>query len=92
MSLDGADIYVLQRGATAEGTGYSVPILGMATLGVQLVGTFVATVTFEGTIDGDEWAAVLATSTATGVRAITATALTYSRNCMTPRRNAPTIA
>ena len=45
----------LQDAAAATGNGGALNVAGAARLGVQLSGTFVATVFFEITIDGANW-------------------------------------
>lgn len=69
---------VLQPAAAATGNGTAIDLAlpndGFETVGVQLSGTFSATVTFEATIDGTNWIAILLTNLNAGTTATTATA------------------
>jgi hypothetical protein len=69
----------LQSAVSATGNGETFYVYdkgrgSMETLIAQVSGTFTATVTFEGTIDGSTWFAVGGETIATGVIASTATA------------------
>lgn len=69
---------VLQSAAAATGNGAALDISqpgkgGFSTVVFQLTGTFTATVTFEGTVDGTNWGAIQVVPTATGTAATTAT-------------------
>lgn len=73
---------VLQAAAVATGNGSELDVSGMASASFQISGTFVATVTFEGTVDGANWIALRARNAATGARATTATAAgVYIADC-----------
>lgn len=73
-----ANTVVMQNaaGATGEGTELTVTSVGgtstFAT--IQVAGTFVATVTFQGTIDGTNWISIQMSALATGSASTTATA------------------
>jgi hypothetical protein len=58
LSARAATLTVLQNAAAATGNGTALPLLGMDALTVEITGTFVGTVTFEGTIDDTSWFAV----------------------------------
>jgi hypothetical protein len=60
--------------AVATANGVATAVQDYSILGVQITGTFVATVTFEGTIDGTNYVAIEAINVATGAKATTATA------------------
>jgi len=60
--------------ASATANGVATTVEDYSILGVQIDGTFVATVTFEGTIDGTNYVAIEAINVATGAKATTATA------------------
>lgn len=62
---------VLQNAAAATGDGVAIDMKGMNRLSVQISGTFVGTVTFEGTIDDSTWFVVGLKTAADGV-AVTA--------------------
>lgn len=69
----------LQAGATATGNGTPMPVTEIdnepvATTVVQVTGIATATITWEGTVDGTNWAGLMATALATGTAAATATA------------------
>ena len=64
----------LQSAVSASANGGSLAVVGLSTVAFQVTGTFVATVTFEGTIDASTWVSVLARNVATGAVATTATA------------------
>ena len=60
--------------ASATATGTVLNCAGMSSLVVQITGTFVATVTWQGTIDGTNWVSLQAENIASGAVATTATA------------------
>lgn len=69
----------MQVAAAATGAGTAIdtthPDSGVMTdVAVQVTGTFVGTVQFEGTVDGSNWVAVQATNLNSGAAATTATA------------------
>jgi hypothetical protein len=51
-------VKTIQSAASATGNGQTVNMKGYTGLTLQIDGTFVATVSFEGTIDGSFWFAV----------------------------------
>lgn len=66
---------LLLDAAGATGPGANVlPCHGLAAIGVQLIGTFVGTVTFQGTIDGTNWVTLQAKPSDSSTLATTATA------------------
>jgi len=69
-----SDSLKLQDAAAATGNGAAMNVTGRARLGLQLTGTFVATVTFEATIDGATWVALALTPAGGGAAVTTATA------------------
>ena len=69
-----AYLVTLQNAAAATGNGTAMLATGYSAVAFQVSGTFVATVTFEGTIDNSNWVSVRATNIATGDVATTATA------------------
>ena len=69
----------MQNAAVATGNGTAIETTGAAngacsTLAMQVTGITSATITFEATIDGTNWVAVLATNITSGTAATTATA------------------
>lgn len=60
--------------ASATATGTVMNTSQLASILVQITGTFVATVTFQGTVDGSTWVAVQAENADSGAVATTATA------------------
>lgn len=72
-ALDPAIPGTLQNAAAATGTGTPLTVSGFASVGVQVVLTD-AEVTFEATIDGTNWAAVLCSLSTDGSTAIAANA------------------
>lgn len=70
----GATTEPLQAAAAATGNGTPINMTGQDTLVVDVTGTFVGTVTFEGTIDDTNWVAVGLLNVGTGAIATTATA------------------
>jgi hypothetical protein len=69
-------LHIFQDAAAATGNGTTQVIPGWATIGVQVVITDTATVTFEATADGSNWVSVACTSIAStsGAMSTTATA------------------
>lgn len=75
-------VITMQDAATATGNGTAIviavsaaaPGANLGAVGIQITGTFSATVTFEATTDGTNWTAVMATNLADDARATTATA------------------
>lgn len=65
---------LMQDGAEALGNGTPINCPGHGTCTVQITGITSATVTFEATLDGANWVAVLFTNLNTGNAATTATA------------------
>lgn len=64
----------LQSAAAATGNGTAVDLGGQKSLTVEVTGTFVGTITFEGTIDDTSWFAVGLKTAADGAAVTTATA------------------
>ena len=64
----------LQNAAVATGNGTPLATRGMASLGLQVSGTFVGTVAFEATLDGANWIALQAVDVRDGSVVTTATA------------------
>lgn len=66
----------MQVAAAATGNGTSLILYGRSSAAVQVVGTFVGTVTWEATVDGANWVAVALAdlNSTTRARATTATA------------------
>jgi hypothetical protein len=64
---------VLQNAAGGTANGSSLDVAGLSSCVIQLSGTFVATVTFEGTVDGTNWIAMQFIPLSTGTAATTAT-------------------
>lgn len=58
---------VLQSAATATGNGTAIEMEGVSRLTVEVTGTFVGTVTFEGTVDDSSWFVVGMKTAADGV-------------------------
>lgn len=73
-NLNAYQVTTLQNAATATGNGTALDTTPMAAVSVQITGTFVGTVTFEGTLDGSNWIALEATNANDDSRATTATA------------------
>lgn len=66
--------HTFQSAAGATGNGTAFEVGGLAMVTIQVTGTFSGTVTFEGTIDGSNWVAVLARKVTDGATGTTATA------------------
>jgi len=64
----------LQDAAAATGNGVELDVAGCPTASLQVSGTFSATVTFEGTVDGANWIAIQMTNLNAGTASTTATA------------------
>lgn len=64
----------LQDAAAATGNGTVFDISDLANVALQVSGTFVGTVTFEATVDGTNWVAVLMTKVDDASTSTTATA------------------
>lgn len=60
--------------ATITAVGEVLNTSGLAMVAVQLTGTYTATVTFQGTVDGSNWVAIQAMNMNSGAVATTATA------------------
>lgn len=69
-----AEIVRLQNAAVATGNGNTINVNGAATVGFQVSGTFVATVTFEVTIDGSNWVSLQVLPSTGTIPVTTATA------------------
>ena len=70
---DSSEMLILQDAAGATGNGNVLDVVGQASAVIAITGTFSATVTFEGTLDGTNWFAVNATKVGDGGVASTAT-------------------
>lgn len=73
LALDPSIPGILQNAATATGDGTAMVVSGYGTIGVQVVLTS-ATITFEATIDGTNWVAVLCSLSTDASTSTTATA------------------
>ncbi len=74
--LSQTGVQTLQSAASATGNGTALNCAGRKHIVVQLSGTFTATVTWEGSVDGSNWIAVALAdlNSTTRARATTATA------------------
>ena len=63
-----------QPGAGDTGVGRELSVKGYVAIGMQVSGTFVGTVTWQGTVNGDDWVSLLSMNIATGAYGTTATA------------------
>jgi len=66
--------YTLQDAVSATGNGTAIDASGFTFVGLQITGTFVATVTFEATIDQTNWVAIPVSNSNTIKLSTTATA------------------
>jgi hypothetical protein len=71
---DTGALEVLQAAAAATGNGTPIDMKGVERLTVEVAGTFVGTVTFEGTIDDTSWFVVGLKTAADAAAVTTATA------------------
>lgn len=69
---DSSEMFILQDAAGATGNGNVLDVVGQASAVIAITGTFSATVTFEGTLDGTNWFSVYATKIGDGGVASTA--------------------
>lgn len=69
------DLTTLQSAAAETGDGTALNVLGHGVVIAQVTGTFVGTVTFEGTADGTNYVSLQGINVATGAEATTATAV-----------------
>lgn len=67
-------LVTLQSAAAATGNGTPIDITGLSSIGVQVTGTFVGTITWEVTVDGTNWLGILLAPPSTGTGALTAAA------------------
>lgn len=65
----------LQNAAAATGNGTAIDVKGQRSLVLDVTGTFVATVTFEGTIDDSNWVAIGLKTAADAAAVTSATAV-----------------
>lgn len=72
---DGGLLETLQSAAAATGVGAAADMKGQRRLSVHVTGTFVGTVSFEGTIDDTNWFAVGLKTAADGAAVTSATAI-----------------
>ena len=61
-----SNLVTLQDAAAATDNGTVLDVLGFGTAALQVSGTFSATVTFESTVDGTNWVAILGHNAGTG--------------------------
>lgn len=73
-NLAAQQVQTLQSAATATGNGTALDVRTASAISAQITGTFVGTVTWEGTVDGTNWIALQATNANDDSRATTATA------------------
>ena len=71
---DAGALEVLQNAAAATGNGTAVALAGYDKFAIEVTGTFVGTVTFEGTIDDTSYFAVGMKTAADGAAVTSATA------------------
>ena len=74
MTFRPATTAILQNAATATGDGNTLSVDGCAAVSFQVSGTFTATVTFEGTVNGANWVAIQAFPSTGSTGTTTATA------------------
>jgi hypothetical protein len=67
-------VKIMQDAAKATGNGVSIGVSGFGVVSIQVSGTFVGTVTFEGTVDNESWFVVQAKNKGTATTGTTATA------------------
>lgn len=70
---DASEMFVLQDAVGATGNGSVLDVVGQASAVIALTGTFVGTVTFEGTLDDTNWFSVMAVKLGDGGIATSAT-------------------
>lgn len=68
-------IRTLQSAVESTGNGEELRVAGYGVASLQVTGTFVGTVTFEGTVDHQNWSVVQVKNKGTGATATTATAV-----------------
>ena len=68
-----SELTTLQNAATAIGNGVELDVSGMSTVIFGVVGSFVGVITFEGSIDGTGWNAILTTNNNNNQKTTTAT-------------------
>jgi len=76
-----SDRVTMQSAAAATGNGTVVHCGELATLGMQVTGTFVGTVSFEATLDGTNWVALECMNVSTGAK-VTSVAGTSAVNTL----------
>ena len=69
-----AKTFILQSAVVTNTNGTAMTVKGYPTIGLQVTGITTATITWQGTIDGSNWVAALATSFTSGSAATTTTA------------------
>lgn len=72
--MDNSRWVIMQDAIGATGNGNIIDVAGLASLGLQVSGTFVGTVTFEATVDDTNWVALQVAAVNTGAISTTATA------------------
>ncbi len=65
---------ICQSSAAATANGTAVPVAGWSAVSLQVSGTFVGTITFEGTLDDTNWVSLQGANVADGAVGTTATA------------------
>lgn len=71
---DASEMLSMQNAAVATGNGTSIDVVGQAGVVVAVTGTFVGTITFEGSLDDTNWFSVFAVKLGDGAIGSTATA------------------
>lgn len=74
LSAGTSDLTTIQSAINATADGSSVTCTGLSTVVFQITGAFVATVSFEGSVDGTTWTSQFCTKLGDGIIANTATA------------------
>ena len=64
--MKGDNNRIMQNAAVATGDGIAIEVSSLGSLSMQISGTFVATVTFEATIDNSNWVAIQVKNRNTG--------------------------
>jgi hypothetical protein len=72
--MQGAEIVTLHNAATATGNGTALSVAGRSRVGLQVSGAFVATVTFEASINGSDYVTLQMFPSNSSTGATTATA------------------
>lgn len=76
------DLETLQNAVSATGDGSALEVITHSVVAFVITGTFTATVTFQGTVDGTNYVSIEAVNYATGAKSTTATAAgQFYANC-----------